>query len=97
MDRGDPSWRPSSHLIDLDVHADLARSSSQVTQRQVATLTASKRAMGALLFAQAHVVQLHALLEHPGTDPHEDHAVAVGRVHVGLDLEHEAGDDEDPE
>ena len=34
---------------------------------------------------------LHAALEAPGAHAQKGDAVAVGRVHVGLDLEHEAG------
>jgi len=35
---------------------------------------------------------LHAAVEAAGTHAHEGDAVAVARVHVGLDLEHEAGE-----
>jgi hypothetical protein len=41
--------------------------------------------------AGAHVEGLHAGAEAAGADAHERDAVAVLRVHVGLDLEHEAG------
>ena len=43
------------------------------------------------LLAAAHVEGLHAGLEAARAHPHEGHAVAVLRVHVGLDLEDEAG------
>jgi hypothetical protein len=33
--------------------------------------------------------QFHAALEAPRAEPHERHAVAMVRVHVGLHLEHE--------
>ena len=42
--------------------------------------------------ADAHMVHLHALVELARTNAHEGDAVAVGRVHVRLDLEHEAGE-----
>ena len=44
------------------------------------------------LAAEAHVVHLHAGLVAPGAHAQEGNAVAVARVHVGLDLEHEAGE-----
>ena len=42
--------------------------------------------------AEAARRQLHAAFESAGDHAHESDAVAVLRVHVGLDLEHEAGD-----
>ena len=45
---------------------------------------------GAELLATAHHLQLHAALEATGRDAQEGDAVAVGRIHVGLDLEHHA-------
>ena len=40
----------------------------------------------------AHVTHFRALGERPGTDAQEGDAVAVVRVHVRLDLEHETGE-----
>ena len=49
--------------------------------------------VGELVFlAAAHVEGLHAGLETARADAHEGDAVAVLRIHVGLDLEHEAGE-----
>ena len=42
--------------------------------------------------ADAHMAHLHALGVAAGAHPQEGHPVAVGRVHVRLDLEHEAGE-----
>jgi hypothetical protein len=42
--------------------------------------------------AGAHLLHLHAAGELAGAQPHEGDAVAVVGVHVGLDLEDEAGD-----
>src|SRR6185437_5581792 len=39
--------------------------------------------------AGAHELRLHAAAELAGTQPREGDAVAVVRIHVGLDLEHE--------
>ena len=45
--------------------------------------------LGGERLAGAAVGDDHAALEAPGADPDEGDAVAVGRVHVGLHLEHE--------
>lgn len=42
--------------------------------------------------AGRHLQQLHAALEAAGAHPHKGDAVAVLRIHVGLDLEDEAGE-----
>jgi hypothetical protein len=42
--------------------------------------------------AAAHMQRLHPGLEAARADAHESDAVAVLRIHVGLDLEHEAGE-----
>ncbi len=44
------------------------------------------------LLARAHLLQPHPLLEPARADAQEGDAVAVLRVHVRLDLEHEAGE-----
>jgi hypothetical protein len=41
---------------------------------------------------RAHVLHLHPRLELPGAHAHEGHAIAMLRVHVRLDLEHEPGE-----
>ena len=43
------------------------------------------------LLAEAHVPEAHAARVAARADPHEGDTVPVGRVHVGLDLEDEAG------
>jgi hypothetical protein len=43
------------------------------------------------LLAGPDLAQPHALGQPPAAQPHEGDAVAVVGVHVGLDLEHEAG------
>jgi hypothetical protein len=48
--------------------------------------------VGPQLLAGAHHLQPHAALEVARGHAHEGDAVAVGRVHVGLDLEHHAGE-----
>src|SRR5437868_5631226 len=42
--------------------------------------------------AGAGLLQLHAAPKPPGTEAQERHAVAMVRVHIGLDFEDEAGD-----
>ena len=44
------------------------------------------------VFADTHLTQLHAFLVFAGYHAHKGHAVAVFRVHVGLNLKHEAGE-----
>ncbi|MNQ30529.1 hypothetical protein D3C85_438740 [compost metagenome] len=44
------------------------------------------------VLADAHVAHLHALGVGAGDDAHEGDTVAVFRIHVRLDLEHEAGE-----
>ena len=44
------------------------------------------------LLARAHLPDLHAAVEPPGGDAQEGHAIMMGRIHVGLDLEDEAGE-----
>jgi hypothetical protein len=48
--------------------------------------------VGAQLLAAAHHLQAHAALEVAAGHAHEGNAVAVRRVHVGLDLEHHAAE-----
>ena len=50
------------------------------------------RGVDGLHFAGADVFELHAPFEFSGADAGEGHAVAVFRVHVGLDFEDEGGD-----
>ncbi len=44
------------------------------------------------VLADAHMAHLHALLVFAGAHPHKGDAVAMARVHVRLDLEHEAAE-----
>ena len=44
------------------------------------------------ILVEPHVVQAHAARVAAGTQPHEGDAIAMSRIHVGLDLEHEAGE-----
>ena len=48
--------------------------------------------VGAQVLAAAHHPQLHAAFEVTAGQAHKGDAVAVRRVHVGLDLEHHAGE-----
>jgi hypothetical protein len=51
-----------------------------------------ERIVDAHLLLQPHVEQAHALAVAARADAHERDAVAMARVHVRLDLEHEAGE-----
>ncbi len=44
------------------------------------------------VLADTHLTQLHAFFIFAGHHPHESHAVAVFRIHVGLNFKHEAGE-----
>mmetsp|Transcript_26231 Transcript_26231/g.62007 ORF Transcript_26231/g.62007 Transcript_26231/m.62007 type:complete len:1071 (-) Transcript_26231:600-3812(-) len=48
--------------------------------------------VGPQRLAGAHHLEIHAALEAARGHAHEGDAVAVGRVHIGLDLEHHAGE-----
>ena len=63
--------------------------SSMLTRSRAMNCCGADRRIG---LAGAHLPDLHPRLEVAGADAHEGDPVAVPRVHVRLDLEHEAGE-----
>jgi hypothetical protein len=80
-----------------DLHIAVVRQADDVAGVSLFHLLARRRHEGHhrrhLHFAaQTQVLDLHAALETARAHAQEGDAVAVRRVHIGLDLEHEAGE-----